>query len=1685
DEINDYIGEFDLENWTSYNYYISNTVTNYMYYKDVDINNDGINDYRGVYFSKYRPTNCSIASSEKNSHQDDWGYKTNHFYWFNYDLIEWNILKEENGKAFLLSNLYIDSQEYYNKCADEKIEHNDGLGYANNYELSNIRKWLNDTFYNTAFNDYQKQIILNTLIDNSYNQAIRGSEDMYPNIYGDDYSEINEYLSNNTNDNIFLLSFRELWDIFDKDNTQTIDTSLLASTPTDYAKSQAPFRDNNTNNTIWYLRTPGIGSNDIAHVRYTGNIEDPNNSNRPWTRLIYDIAGVRPALWINLDSNMKNIIINNENPTSGFVSVTGEISVPANESVMLEARPYSGYKFIGWFDGNDKLLSSNLEYIFVAKGNAIINAKFENASFDVKVANMTSEYDFVWDKGGTFEYNESVTLSFNPIPAYYIELYDSNNNKLDLDNNTYTFIMPSKDMIFYVYLKPITYNIVYIDEFDCANENKIEYTIETNTFTLIDLEKEGYTFDGWFNDSKKISQIEKGSMGDITLTASWTINKYNVTANSISGVTLTGLGEYDYSSEVTIGVSNTNVGYDVKLIVNGGLIGKNGATFIITNNVSILVSLELIKYTIDYSLPDIVENPGNPQTYTIDDVITLVDINHDGYVFGGWTLNGEVITKIENRHENLVLKPILTANKYTVNIINNTNGLEINGEGEHDYNSLVTIDIKNNTNSFALYFEYSYIVDGVTKNAKFTASKYDFYMPNYNMTVSVMEVVDQGYYYGTEVKQNLQYSNDDVVYFGCYPQTYVKNVDLRNSLLEIVGEIPTTTILNGWTDYGFIEQKEVKSFAWYKDITLDNYKYRAVYFTDYRPSHLDYKHSQVEPADEKYQKEMVHFFKFEPIPWRITKTSDGYTTLASLVCLDEQNYSIISNQFAAYDDSYIRSYLTTTLFNTAFDSSLIAYMQPVYNDDLISLFYDENDVWDHLNNTNYLKSSATDYALCIRPNTIGVSLSDEGGGTYYLRKRGTYEHSSSYRNDHAQVIRDVATDLWKEQHINKWTVAGIRPIIKINFEKYERIFIEKEIDGGTVTGQGCYKNGGTASLSVICNSDYEFRGWYDINGNLLSDKANYNYNVTGEATITAKFDKKYFITYENIFDGTNPNKSFIMENEIMTLENPTRCGYEFIGWTHNGEAITTIDGSKKEDITITANWTEATYNITYLNVDGLINENPLTYVFDSGNIELKNVSKEYYVFVGWFDEYDNLVETIINGTYGDITLTAKFEATKFSLELINKTDFTFDVDEFYSYGITVSIAPTNTISGYTVYFEYDDNYYLDNIEFNMPGSKATIIAYKVKVVDGYTVNDYYKVNVIKNIDEAGVVSDSYIYAKDEEITISTTLDTSYAFVGWTEDGNTNYISTELLFTYTVTKASSLTAVYAKKHYITYYLELDGATNNVNNPTYYTGLEDVTLYAATIHGYTFAGWFDGSKIISVIPKGSNTDITLTAKWNVNSYTVSANIISGITVNGLGSYEYDSEVNIIITDIPNEYKIKIENGDISAYNTYTFVLKDDTELVLTKEAIVYNITYANMEGATNNVNNPTTYTVDQLPVELLGATKDYYQHSGWLYNGVQLTDGLLPTNIYGDITVEAIWVANKYQVTLVNDTDVTVDGIESGSAYSYNSTITITTSNVPTGKVCKWVRSDSVEYVGNEYGFNMVGDNITIALTLIDE
>lgn len=170
--------------------------------------------------------------------------------------IAWVVVKTDGDRAMLLSLYCLDTQPYH-----------DVIDGTTTWEDSTLRKWLDEDFLNAAFDETERQFLLETELVNPDNP-----------VYNTEGGE-------NTLDRVFLLSL---------DESYTYLTEELRRAPvTAYAVARGCFISYNGTG-WWWLRSPGVYTRDAAHIDATGDISEYGYIvHRPgWA--------VRPAIWIDL-----------------------------------------------------------------------------------------------------------------------------------------------------------------------------------------------------------------------------------------------------------------------------------------------------------------------------------------------------------------------------------------------------------------------------------------------------------------------------------------------------------------------------------------------------------------------------------------------------------------------------------------------------------------------------------------------------------------------------------------------------------------------------------------------------------------------------------------------------------------------------------------------------------------------------------------------------------------------------------------------------------------------------------------------------------------------------------------------------------------------------------------------------------------------------------------------------------------------------------------------------------------------------------------------------------------------------------------------------------------------------------------------------------------------------------------
>ena len=207
-------------------------------------------------------------------------------YWFRFEPIKWKILNENGGKAIILTELILDSQDY-NYVYDSRII-DDNMAFGNNYAYSSVRAWLNETFYNIAFNETEKALIDTVAVDNGMYSAI-------PTFWFGAYNNL--YVCDDTNDRVFLLSEREVTkNEYGFSSYPYVTDAERQKGASDYAKVQGTCAFGDSSG-YWWLRSPARDDTNVSGD--SACFVHPNGSVDNYSRVNCTPCGIVPALQVS------------------------------------------------------------------------------------------------------------------------------------------------------------------------------------------------------------------------------------------------------------------------------------------------------------------------------------------------------------------------------------------------------------------------------------------------------------------------------------------------------------------------------------------------------------------------------------------------------------------------------------------------------------------------------------------------------------------------------------------------------------------------------------------------------------------------------------------------------------------------------------------------------------------------------------------------------------------------------------------------------------------------------------------------------------------------------------------------------------------------------------------------------------------------------------------------------------------------------------------------------------------------------------------------------------------------------------------------------------------------------------------------------------------------------------------
>ena len=636
-------------------------------------------------------------------------------------------------------------------------------------------------------------------------------------------------------------------------------------------------------------------------------------------------------------------------------------------------------------------------------------------------------------------------------------------------------------------------------------------------------------------------------------------------------------------------------------------------------------------------------------------------------------------------------------------------------------------------------------------------------------------------------------------------------------------------------------------------------------------------------------------------------------------------------------------------------------------------------------------------------------------------------------------------------HIGFEYLADIALIAVFKPEEYTLILNANYDGSSTTTSVVKFESVYGDALTTPERKGYSFVGWFtqsEGGEEITSDTVVSTQLVVGDTiTLYAQWKAN---TYYLVFNGNGGTGTIERQthsyDETFNLPGATsftRPGYEFSGWkidtsTYAADAevsnLTAFDGWTLEVI---AQWTPISTTITF-NANGGKGEmgsQSFTYG-QSVTLTANKFTKEGYHFLGWATPQgsDKVVyvdgATISNITESSLTLYAVWKANTYTV-VFNANGGTGTMDpQSFAYGESKALtANVFSRTGYT-FLGWAKTNSADTEEFKDEQSVinltaedgATVTLYAVWKASGYTVTF--------DANGEGVTGEMqaqpFTYGQSVTLNANNFEREGYHFLGWATSKESNNVVYADKAEIGSLQSTGLT-LYAVWEINTYTVTFntDGGSEIKSQTVAHGDKAAMPESAPEKDGYKFAGWYVGETEFKFDETDITENITITAKWVINTYTVSFNSDGGSTVDNI-TVNHGEKVTAPEAPTKDGYAFAGWYVGDTAYDFNTAVTAD-VELTAKWNAIEYTISYV-LNGGTNADDAITTFTVKSDEITLLAPTREGYSFDGW-YNAETGGDKVtvIEAGSIGNITLYARWTTESHTVSFNSDGGSTVDNI----------------------------------------------------------
>ena len=256
--------------------------------------------------------------------------------------------------------------------------------------------------------------------------------------------------------------------------------------------------------------------------------------------------------------------------------------------------------------------------------------------------------------------------------------------------------------------------------------------------------------------------------------------------------------------------------------------------------------------------------------------------------------------------------------------------------------------------------------------------------------------------------------------------------------------------------------------------------------------------------------------------------------------------------------------------------------------------------------------------------------------------------------------------------------------------------------GGTVSGAGKYEQGSSVTLTATPENGYLFVGWTENNEQISTDES-FNFIVDRDRTLAANFvpitQPTYTINVSATAGGTASGEGEYEQGSSVTLTATPTSEYLFIGWTENGEQVSSDESFTfvvEQDRTFVANFEQIsnpTYTVQVNATQGGTVEGGGSY--EKGTYIMVNaVPDNGYRFLYWEEDGEQVIPdaNITFMVYRNRTLVAVFEPIPkpvYTIQVNSTQGGAIDGGGSYTEGESVTVTATSD-AGYR-FLRWEEN----------------------------------------------------------------------------------------------------------------------------------------------------------------------------------------------------------------------------------------------------------------------------------------------------------------------------------------------------------------------------------------------------------